>query len=122
MATVLLEPSVVEAEAVLKRLEQSGSMSREECHAVSRFEAKLRQGIAVERNAGGSEEDGSGMEEIAKALVGHRVRVATTHGSVKIGTLRRLSGFRTVILEDGKFRHPVNLSLVESIEVERAAA
>lgn len=117
---VLLEPPILEAEAALKFMDDHDSMTGAECDAAQRFRERLRQAIAVERGAGGSEaQPEGGMEEIAKALIGQRVRVATFHGSVKTGVLRRLSGFRTVIVEDGEYRHPVNLSLVKSIEVAR---
>jgi hypothetical protein len=111
-----------EAEALVKRTAPDGrvSMSAAECTAAERARARLAQAIAVERGAGG-EATLKPDEALCEGLIGQRVRVQTTYGSVITGRLERLSGFRSLIIIGVGFQKPINLSLVESIEVERVA-
>lgn len=123
MSPVMVEFPLSEAEGILTRLSADGerSMSAADCANAESGRQRLARAVAVEVGSGGSEEQS--IEEIAESLIGQRVRVQTTYGSVKTGILRRLSGFRTAMIEESeRINHPVNLSLVTSIEAEKAAA
>lgn len=120
---VAVEFPISEAEALLKRLAPDGikaSMTAAECDAVEAARKRIQQAVKVERGSCGS--DPLEMEALASGLVGKRVRVQTSYGSVKTGKLLRLSGFRTLVIEDGPLRHPVSLGVVTSLERERVIA
>jgi hypothetical protein len=111
--TVTFPP--LEAMALDKRLSGRGGMTAAECDAAQR--AHQRVASALTKEVGSYE---SGIETIAESLIGEEVSLKTTYGKTFTGRLDRLSGFRTVIIADEPFSHPINLSLVESIEPVRS--
>lgn len=118
MSRALVEFPLPEAEALLKRTAPDGevSMSAAECEAVEQARARIAQAVRVERGCGGSQPS---LAAIAESLVGQRVRVTTSYGAVRTGILTRITGFRSIVVEDGHARHPINVSLIESIERAR---
>lgn len=104
----------LEAMALVKRLNGRGGMTAAECDAAQRGHQRLAQAIGGE--AGSYE---SGIETVAETLVGEPVRVQTMYGKTFEGELERISVFGTVVIKDEPFSHPVNLSLVRSIEPVR---
>jgi hypothetical protein len=109
-----------EADALLKRLDGQPLLPSE-AEAAERGRNRLAQAVAVETGASGHHE--SGIESIAHALIGEPVRLETNYGKVLEGELEKVTGFRSVVIKDEPFSHPVNLSLVRTIEpVEQAVA
>lgn len=117
--SVLVEYPIEEAEAVLSFLEPDAT-GFVDLASLESGRQRLRQAVLVERGLGGDHEL-DGLEDLAKALLGERVNVRTTYGSNLVGTLERIVGFRSLLIRDDFVRRPVNLSLVDSIELEPAA-
>jgi hypothetical protein len=88
---------------------------------LDRARKKLEQGIAVEEGPCGSAEQPS-LAERAEALIGRKVRVLTTTGAYKRGTLARVSSYHTLVLADHMGDNPISLTLVKAIEPEREGA
>lgn len=119
--SVAVEFPIEEAEALLKRLDPDGfdAMTGDECDALEAGQDRLRRAAAIERGPGGAHELDA-LEDLAKALIGHDVVVHCTYGEVS-GRLEKIVGFRSLLLKDRVFRMPVNLSLVDSIELAEAS-
>jgi hypothetical protein len=115
MKNVLVGFPLLEAMALVKRLDDKGGMSAAECDAAQRAHQRLVTVLAGEADA-----LPSGVETIATSLVGEQVRVKTSHGRVFQGQLEKITGFRSIVIKDHPFSHPVNLSLVKSIEPVRS--
>jgi hypothetical protein len=111
--TVTFPP--LEAMALAKQLGGQGGMSAAECDAAQRGHQRIVSALTAEV---GSYE--SGIVTIAESLIGEEVRLKTTYGKIFTGKLERLSGFRTAVIAVKPFSHPINLSLVESIEPVRS--
>jgi hypothetical protein len=116
MSTVTLDLPLLEAMALVKRLNGRGGMTAAEADALQRGHQRLAKALQ------GSGAPQSGIETIAEELVGERVRIKTTSNKTYVGELERISGFRTAIVKDKPFSHPINLSRVESIEPVRVEA
>jgi hypothetical protein len=107
---VLINLPLPEAFALLKRLDERESLTAADCAAVERATERLRGAVA------GGEGFPTANETLAEALVGEQVRVETIYGKTFEGTLEKITGFRSIIVSDEPFSHPVNLSLVRSIQ------
>jgi hypothetical protein len=111
----LVDFPIHEAEALLKRLGPDGpSMTAAECDAIDSARARINQAVKIERGPGGSE--GESIEETAQRLLGQNVRVKATYGSVIVGKLEKVVGYRSLLISDGTQPHAINASLVASIE------
>lgn len=106
----------------LLNLTAGGSLSPIEIRDAHAARARLAQAVHIEQNSGGSLAGPPDVEAAAEALIGERVHVTTTYGTEITGTLRRVSGFRSIVVDEGPFSRPVNLSLVKSIEPVREGA
>jgi len=115
MTGLSVDIPVLEVMALVKRLDGHGGMSAAECDAAQRGHERLKAVLA-----GRSISYESGIETIAESLVGEVVRVEKNDGRVYEGELEKLVGFRTAVVKDEPFSHPVNLSMVRSIEPVRA--
>jgi len=114
MSTLTVGLPLLEAMALDKRLKGKGGLTAAEADAAQRGHQRIAQALE------GSGAPQSGVETIAEELVGERVRIKTNYGKTFEGELERLAGFRTAIVKDEPFSHPINLSRVESIEPVRA--
>lgn len=110
MTGVLIDFPLPEAFALLKRLDERESLTAADCAAVERATERLRGAVA------GGDGFPTPNETLAEALVGEPVRVETVYGKTFEGTLEKITGFRSIIVSDEPFSHPVNLSLVRTIE------
>jgi len=115
MKSVSIGFPLLEAMALAKRLEGKGGMSAAECDAAQRAHQRIVTTLAGETDC-----LPSGLETIAESLVGEEVRVETSYGKVIRGELEKITGFRSIVVKGHPFSHPVNLSLVKSIEPVRA--
>lgn len=110
MLGVVIDFPHFEAAALLKRLDERESLTGRECDLVKQAATRLRGSLS------GNPSFTTSNEVLAEALVGEPVRVETVYGKTFEGTLERITGFRSLVVTDEPFSHPVNLSLVKSIQ------
>jgi hypothetical protein len=115
MTGLSVDMPALEVMALVKRLDGHGGMTAAECDAAQRGHERLRQALS-----GQSVPYESGIETIAESLVGEVVRLEKQDGRVYEGELEKLVGFRTAVVKDEPFSHPVNLSTVKSIAAVRS--
>lgn len=116
MTGVLVDFPALEAMALVKRLSGDGGMTAAECDAAQRAHQRIASALQLDPTLNYQ----PGLQTIAEELVGEVVRVKRHDGRVLEGELEKVTGFRSIFVKDDPFSHPVNLSLVKSIEPVRA--